>query len=176
MKKVFAIALVPLLCTGAAQAEVAARGADAAGVTAPAVVRAAEARRAADAAQVPAVTWGAEVDYDHTIDRPDMLSSVARNEEIARPAFATLRRSFGQGEFRPYIGVGVGQASAKFDAVAPGTPDSYAVKGVLGGNLIFSKEIGGYVQYDYAIASENPALADDGKSHGISFGLKISLN
>lgn len=120
--------------------------------------------------------WGARVDYDHTIDRPDQLAGATRNQETSRPAFATVKRSFGNGEFRPYIGVGVGQASSKFSAVDSGTKDGYAVKGVLGGDLFFSENFGGYVQYDYAVASENPALADDKKSHGISMGLSLSLN
>ena len=128
------------------------------------------------ASKVPVKAWGARVDYDHSIDRPDLLVEATRNNETSRPAFATLKRSFGTGEFRPYVGVGVGQASAKFDAIDPGTEDGYAVKGVVGGNLIFSEAVGGYVQYDYAVASENSALTDDDKSHGISFGLSISLN
>ena len=125
---------------------------------------------------VPYSQWGAKVDYDHGIDRAYMLADVARNQDVSRPAFATLKRSFGTGEFRPYIGVGVGQASAKFGALDPGTEEGYAVKGVVGGNLFFTDEVGGYVQYDYAIAAENPALADEDESHGISLGLSISLN
>jgi len=120
--------------------------------------------------------WGTRVDYDHSIDRPDMLVDATRNREIARPSFATLKRSFGEGGFQPYVGLGVGQASAKFGAIDPTTDESYAVKGVVGGNMTFTNEVGAYVQYDYAIATENPALADDDKSHGISFGLSISLN
>ena len=127
-------------------------------------------------AGVPYSQWGAKVDYDHGIDRAYMLADVARNQDVSRPAFATLKRSFGTGEFRPYIGVGVGQASAKFGALDPGTEEGYAVKGVVGGNLFFTDEVGGYVQYDYAIAAENPALADEDESHGISLGLSISLN
>jgi len=41
--------------------------------------------------------------------------------------------------------------------------------------MTFSDEVGGFVQYDYAVASDNPALADD-ESHGIRFGLSIALN
>ncbi len=120
--------------------------------------------------------WGARIDYDDRIDRPDLLAGATRNHEISRPIFATLKRSFGEGDFQPYIGVGIGQASSRFDAVDPGEQDGLAVKGVVGGNLTFTDAVGGYVQYDYAIASENPALADNDKSHGISFGINISLN
>lgn len=133
-------------------------------------------RSAPPRSDIQVTKWGATVDYDHSIDRPDMLASVTRNQDTSRPAFATLKRSFGSGEFRPYIGVGVGQASAKFGALDPGTQEGYAVKGVLGGNLFFTEEVGGYVQYDYAVAAENPALAENDKSHGISLGLSISLN
>lgn len=121
--------------------------------------------------------WDAQVDYDHTLDRPDLVAGATLNRETARPAFATLRRSFGDGGFRPYVGVGVGQASAKFAAVAPGEADGYAVKGVVGGALDFTETVGAYMQYEHAVAGQNPALAEEeAKSHGFSVGLKISLN
>lgn len=121
--------------------------------------------------------WGAQIDYDHSIERPDQLAHVARKGEVARPAFATLQRSFGSGGFRPYLGLGVGQASARFEAVDRGVQDGLALKGVVGGKMVFTEEIGGFVQYDYAVAAENPALArEDASSHGIRLGLSIALN
>lgn len=121
-------------------------------------------------------SWRARVDYRDRIDRPDLVSRASRNADTARPAYATLQRSFGTGEFRPYVGVGIGQTSARFDAVQPGLDEGYTVSGVVGGDLKFSDEVGGYVQYDYAVADENPALANNRESHGLRFGLSISLN
>jgi len=125
---------------------------------------------------LPAGEWGTQIDYDYSVERPDQLSQVVRNGEISRPAFATLQRSFGTGQFRPYLGFGMGQASARFEAVDRGAQDSLALKGVVGGKMTFSDEVGGFVQYDYAVASDNPALADGDESHGIRFGLSIALN
>jgi len=42
--------------------------------------------------------------------------------------------------------------------------------------MTFTDEIGGFVQYDYAVASENSVLAEDDDSHGIRLGLSIALN
>jgi len=125
---------------------------------------------------LPAGEWGTQIDYDYSVERPDQLSQVARNGEVSRLSFATLQRSFGTGNFRPYLGVGVGQASARFEAVERGAQDSLALKGVVGGRMDFSDEVGGYVQYDYAVASENPVLAEEDASHGIRLGLSIALN
>ena len=69
---------------------------------------------------LPAGEWGTQIDYDYSVERPDQLSQVARNGEVSRLSFATLQRSFGTGNFRPYLGVGVGQASARFEAVERG--------------------------------------------------------
>ncbi len=121
-------------------------------------------------------SWRTRVDYSDRIDRPDLVAHVSRNADIARPAYATLQRSFGTGEFRPYLGVGIGETSSRFDAVQPGQDEGYTVSGVVGGDMRFTDEIGGYVQYDYAVADENPALVDDRESHGLRFGLSISLN
>ncbi len=133
-------------------------------------------RDAAQGASRNADSWRAKVDYRDTIDRPDLVADASRNADIARPAYATLQRSFGTGEFRPYVGVGIGQTSARFDAARTGPDDGLTVSGVVGGNLKFTDEVGGYVQYDYAVADENPALANDRESHALRFGLSISLN
>jgi hypothetical protein len=131
--------------------------------------------RQAMLAKVPVKTWSAQVEYQHVIDRPDLLAASTRNEETARPGFATLQRSFGTGDFRPYLGVGVGVAATQFDGIAPSEEGSYAVKGVVGSNLIFTENVGAYVQYDYAVATQDEAATGDRKSHGLSFGLRISL-
>ena len=118
--------------------------------------------------------WRARVEYSDRIDRPDLVVEARRNRDIARPALATLQRSFGTGEFRPYLGVGVGTVSSRFAGIE--AQDGYAIAGVVGGDLSFTDRVGGYVQYDYAVTSENPALAERRKSHGLRFGLSISLN
>ncbi len=133
-------------------------------------------QRLAMLTQVPVKTWSTQVEYQHNIDRPDLVAAIARNEETARPGFATLQRSFGKGEFRPYVGVGVGVAATQFDTMMPTAEESYAVKGVVGSNLIFTDKVGAFVQYDYAVATEREAATGGGKSHGLSFGLRISLH
>jgi len=131
-------------------------------------------KEAAHGAAKSSESWRAKVDYEARIDSPEMVAHASRNGDIERPAYATLQRSFGSGEFRPYLGVGIGQTSSRFDAVQPG--EGYTVSGVVGGDLRFTDEVGGYVQYDYAIADENPALANNRESHGLRLGLSISLN
>jgi len=110
MHKLFFVVLATLLPTLSAQAEVSPSRSQQAVVPASATTP----------AEPAGGTWGAQIDYDHSIERPDQLAQVARNGEIARPAFATLKRSFGAGGFRPYLGVGVGQASSRFDTVNRG--------------------------------------------------------
>ncbi len=133
-------------------------------------------RRSELATKVPVKTWSTQVEYRHGIDRPDLLAAVARNEETARPGFATLQRSFGTGEFRPYVGVGVGVAATQFDTVPTTDADAYAVKGVVGSNLIFTDKVGAFVQYDYNVATAHEAATGSRESHGLSFGLRIALD
>lgn len=121
-------------------------------------------------------SWQARVEYRNRIDRPDLIAKASRNIDNSRPAYATVRRSFGTGEFRPYLGVGVGQTTSRFDAAPSGGDEGFVISGVVGGDLRFTDEIGGYVQYDYAVANENPALSSDRESHGLRLGLSISLN
>ena len=121
--------------------------------------------------------WSANIDYVHTLDRPDLVANNARNYDTARPGFATLQRSFGKGEFQPYIGVGVGKAETLFETAAPRANDALAVKGVIGSNLKFTENVGGFIQYDYSVASNAlSAVEKERKSHALQFGLRISLN
>ena len=141
-----------------------------AAVSAPIYAAPREARRADEP------VWSAQVEYRHVIDRPDLVARGKRNEEVARPGFATLKRSFGTGEFRPYVGMGVGVAATQFESIAPTVEDRYAVKAVVGSQMRFTDKVGGYVQYDYAVATESEIDREERKAHGIRFGFSISLN
>ena len=122
-------------------------------------------------------TWRTRVEYSDRLDRPDLVALASRNVDTARPSAATLQRSFGTGDVRPYLGVGLAQTDpARLDAEVRGFGEGYAVKGVVGSDLAFTDDVSGFVQYDYAFGAENPVLAERREDHGLRFGLSISLN
>lgn len=121
--------------------------------------------------------WSASVEYSETIDRPDLIASHALNEDTARPGFVTLQRSFGQGGFRPYFGVGVGQAHTQFRNEISKQDEVLAIKGVFGGSLKFTDKVDGFIQYAYAVApGAETELETRRKAHGLQLGLSIELH
>lgn len=183
MKKALVIAMLPLLaaCAGQSRTVPLSPAPTVAGaMNAPEVLRAQRIepvqRVASRPAQEQPVRWNTIIDYDHTIYNVDLVSYAFRNQDTARPTFATFKRSFGYGEFQPYFGVGMGWTSSKFASVDPGQYDGLALTGVVGGNLALTDFVGAYVQYDYAVASENQILLDEDTSHGIRLGVNIALN
>ncbi len=121
--------------------------------------------------------WSAQLDYIETIDRPDLIGTSVANGKTARPGFAVLQHSFGEGEFRPYLGVGIGAADTRFSDSGHLEKDGLAVMGVVGSNLQFTEMVGAFMQYEHAVATNTIVGAEgETKSHGVSFGVKIMLN
>ncbi len=121
--------------------------------------------------------WSARLQYTETVDRPDLIGANVANGATSRPGFAVLQHSFGRGEFRPYVGVGIGAADTQFSERGHLEEDGFAVMGVVGSNLQFTDKVGGFMQYEHAVAT-NAIVGVQGetKSHGLSFGVKIMLN
>ena len=118
--------------------------------------------------------WRAKVEYRDRLDRPDLVAMASRNAETARLSAATLQRSFGTGGLRPYVGLGLAQNPSRVDGV--GEDDAYALQGVVGGDMVFTEAVRGFVQYHHAFASGDEGPVARRREHGMRFGLSVSLN